>query len=105
PVYRDTAIGLARFVLTLDAPRPLFRWLSGEYAGFATESGGGGYHGPGRASADSVDALLVGHRLTGEPNYLDKAEQLIRRVAHPRQDLEALGLSDAEQRWFYTMHL
>jgi hypothetical protein len=36
---------------------------------------------------------------------LDKAEQLIRRCTHPRQDIERLTLLDPENRWFYTMYL
>lgn len=106
PMYRDTAIDLARFVINMDDPKTtVFRFLSREYTGYATESGGGGYHGPGRASANSVNALLVGHQLTGEREYLEKAEQLIRRVSHPKQNLERLDLLNAELRWFYTMFL
>lgn len=106
PLYRDTATDLARFVVAMDDPtRTPFRWLSREFTGLATESGGGGYHGPGRASANSILALLVGHQLTGDRSMLDKAEQLIRRVSHPMQDLAALDLRNAELRWFYTMHL
>jgi len=106
PIYRDTAIDLAKFVIAMENPsKTPFRWLSREFTGLATESGGGGYHGPGRASANSVEALLVGHRLTGDRSFLDKAEQLIRRVAHPNQNLERLDLLNAELRWFYTMYL
>lgn len=104
PAYRDTAVDLAEFVLRIDAPRPLFRLLSGEYSGAATESRDG-YHGPGRASGNSILALIVGHQLTGRREYLDKAEQLIRRVSHPWQDLDSMNLLNAELSWFYTMHL
>ncbi len=106
PIYRDTAIDLGRFVIRMDDPSTtVFRWLSRQPTGYATESGGGGYHGPGRASANSVNALLVGHQLTGERAFLDKAEEIIRRVSHPKQNLERLDLLNAELRWFYTMHL
>jgi hypothetical protein len=106
PQYRDTAIDLARFVIRMEDPAGTpFRFLSREYTGLATDSGGGGYHGPGRASANSILALVVGHRLTGEKEMLDKAEQLIKRVCHPNQNLEKLDLLNAELRWFYTMHL
>jgi hypothetical protein len=104
PVYRDTAVDLARFVVAMDAPRTLLRLLSSEHTGLATGSGGD-YHGPGRASGNSILALVVGHRLTGDRSLLDKAEQLIRRSSHPEQDLESLDLLNAELRWFYTMHL
>lgn len=105
PIYRETAIGLAEYVMRLDAPRAVFRFFSGEFSGDATASGSADYHGPGRASANSILALLVGHRLTGRSEFVEKAEQIIRRVSHPRQDLEALNLRNAELRWFYTMHL
>ncbi len=105
PLYRDTAVGLADFVINMDAPRGgLFRLLSWQYSGLATESCAG-YHGPGRASANSVLALLAGHQLTGDAKYIAYCEMLIRRVAHPAQDLAALDLLNAELRWFYTMFL
>ena len=104
PVYRETAIGLADFVIQMDAPRPIFRCLSGEYTGEATASSSD-YHGPGRAAGNSILALLVGNRLTGRREHLEKAEQIIRRVSHPSQNLEALDLLNAELRWFYTMYL
>ena len=105
-LYRDTAIDLANFVINMENPaKTPFRYLSREYTGLATESGGGGYHGPGRAAANSILALIVGHQLTGESRYLEKAEQLICRVVHPKQNLERLDLLNAELRWFYTMTL
>jgi hypothetical protein len=105
PIYLEAAIGLADFILRMDSPHPVFRLLSGEYSGNATASGSPDYHGPGRASGNSVAALMVGHRLTGRRLFLDKAEQIICRVCHPQQDLNTLDLLNAELRWFYTMHL
>jgi hypothetical protein len=64
-----------------------------------------GYHGPGRASANAVNALLDAHRLTSDARHLTKAEQLIRRCIHPEDDFGQLTLLDAERRWFYTMFL
>ncbi len=106
PIYRNTAIDLAKFVIAMEDPaKTPFRWLSREFTGLATESGGGGYHGPGRAAANSVNALLVGHRLAGDRAFLQKAEHIIRRVAYPEQNLDRLDLLNAELRWFYTMFL
>ena len=48
---------------------------------------------------------MVGSRLTGEPGFLAKAEQIIRRCIHPADDIEARNLLDAENKWFYTMFL
>lgn len=105
PIYRETAIGLADFVLNMDdGTRTVFRWLSRRDTGLAIQSSDG-YLGPGRASANSLLAVLVGLRLTGENKYLAKANQIVRRVVHPAQDLESLDLLNAELRWFYTMFL
>ena len=104
--YRNAAVGLADFVIRMDDPRgTVLNWLSRTPTGLATESGAGGYHGPGRAAGNSILALLVGHRLTGEAKYLTKCEEIIRRVVHPAQDLGKLDLLNAELRWFYTMTL
>ena len=105
PRFRQTVVGLADYILNCEDPsKTVFRWLSREYTGLATDSQAG-YHGPGRASANSVNALLDGFRLTGDRKYLDFAEMLIRRVVSPSQNLESLNLLNAELRWFYTMFL
>ncbi|CAN5194073.1 hypothetical protein BH11PLA2_BH11PLA2_13780 [soil metagenome] len=105
PQYRDTAIGLADFVLNMDDGRKtVFRWLCRSDTGLAIESSAG-YLGPGRASANSLLAVLTAHELTGDAKYLAKSEQIIRRVVHPKQNLERLDLLNAELRWFYTMFL
>jgi hypothetical protein len=103
---REAALGLAQFVIDMDdGRRTVFRWLAGGDTGRASQSRTEDYHGPGRGSGNSLNALLVGHRLSGDPRFLAKAEQLIRRVSHPEQDLGRLTLLDAENRWFYTMYL
>jgi hypothetical protein len=73
--------------------------------GHATASGSSTYHGPGRAPANSLNVLLNASRLTQDREYLEKAEQIIRRCVHPRDDINAHDLLDAENKWFYTMFL
>jgi hypothetical protein len=103
---RETAIGLAQWVIDMDdGRRTIFRWLDRSHTGIASQSRSESYHGPGRGSANSLASLLVGHQLTCDPAYLAKAEQLIRRVIHPADDVPARNLLDAENRWFYTMFL
>lgn len=103
---RRVAIDLAQFVCDLDDGRKtVFRWLDHGATGLATGSGSRTYHGPGRASANSLSVLLDGHRLSGEKNFLDKAEEIIRRCIHPLDDIEANQLLDVERKWFYTMFL
>ena len=103
---RETAADLAQFVIDLDdGNRTPFRWLDHGYTGLCTASGDLRYQGPGRVSGNSLNALLDGHRLTGERRFLDKAEQVIARCVHPQQDLVGLNLGDVERRWFYTVFL
>src|SRR6185503_1589546 len=63
------------------------------------------FHGPGRGAGNSINALLDAHRLTGEPRYLDKADALIARCAHPDDDPASIDPLDAENRWSYTVFL
>ena len=105
PLSRQTVVELGDYVIQADdGNKTVFRWLDRGCTGNVTDSDQG-YHGPGRASANAVNALLDAHRLTSEARYLAKAEQLIRRCIHPRDDFEELALSDAERYWFYTMFL
>jgi len=101
---RQTAIDLGQFVINLDdGSQTVFRWLDGGNTGHATVSAG--YYGPGRGPANSVNALLDAYRLSGDARFLAKAEQLIRRVVHPDEDIRKHGLDQPEHRWFYTMFL
>ncbi|MEZ5320128.1 MAG: hypothetical protein R2752_22190, partial [Vicinamibacterales bacterium] len=101
---RETVLGLARYVVDVDdGGKTVFRWLSRAPTGLATASGSYAYHGPGRGPANAVNALLDGHRLSGDPAFLAKAEALIARVAHPEEPIERLKLDEPEHRWFYLM--
>jgi hypothetical protein len=106
PQSRESAIGLAQWVIDMDDGRKnVLGWLSGAYTGLASQTRGTDFHGPGRGAGHSLLALLDGHRLTGEPRFLAKAEQLIRRCVHPADDIAALDLLDAEARWSYVVFL
>jgi hypothetical protein len=106
PRSREAAIGLAEWVIAMDdGARTPLRWLSRRPTGLASATGSRHYHGPGRAPGNSIVALMNACRLTGDARYLSKAEELMRRCAHPEQDLEALNLLDAERRWYYTVFL
>ena len=104
---RDAAMVLARYAIDADdGRRTVFRWLAkGHHTGHVSGSAEPGYHGPGRAPANAINALLDGHRLTGSPAFLVKAEQLIKRCVHPNDDIDIRRLLFAEVRWFYTMFL
>src|SRR4029079_15870591 len=94
---REWALGLAQFVIDIDdGDRTPFRWLAGSATGLASASRSFDYHGPGRGSGNSLNALVDGYRLTRDRKFLDKAEEIIRRCTHPEQDVAALNLLDAE---------
>ena len=63
------------------------------------------YHGPGRGCGNSVNALLDGWLASGDRHFLDKAEALIRRSIHPRDDITCRDLLNLEPRWSYTVFL
>jgi hypothetical protein len=103
---RETVVALAQYAIDIDdGSKTVFRWVDRGYTGGATASGSNAYHGPGRAPANSLNVLIDGHQLTAEARFLEKAEQIIRRCVHPREDIGRHDLLDAENKWFYTMFL
>lgn len=106
PESRDASIGLARWVMAMDDGRKtVLRWIDDAPTGHASATQSPTYHGPGRGAGHSILALLDGHRLTGETALLAKADELIRRCIHPRDDIAARELLDAERRWSYIVFL
>jgi len=102
---REAVLQMAQYVIDLDdGHKTIYRWLDRGATGNATLSASG-YYGPGRGPANSLSALVDGHRLSGERRFLDKAEELLRRVIHPDEDISLRRLDVPEQRWFYTMFL
>ena len=73
--------------------------------GLASKTVDAWYHRPGRGAGNSINALLDAFQLSGEQTYLDKAEELIARCIHPKDDIPALGLSEPEFRWSYLVFL
>ncbi|HEY3884661.1 MAG TPA: hypothetical protein VGL62_05600, partial [Vicinamibacterales bacterium] len=106
PASRDTVLDLGQYIIDADDGRKtVFKWLSGARTGITTASGSYVYHGPGRGPANSLNDLLDAHRLSGEARFLEKAEELIRRVVHPNERIERNRLDDPENKWFYLMFL
>ena len=106
PESRATAIGLADWVIAMDdGRRTILRWIDPSPTGLASATQSPSYHGPGRGAGHSILALLDGHRLTGVPRFLAKAEELVRRCIHPHDDIAARQLLDAERRWSYIVFL
>jgi len=106
PLSREAAISLADWVINMDdGSKTVLRWLTGSHTGLASATNSPDYHGPGRGAGNSILALMVGHRLTGDRRYLAKAEELVRRCIHPADDIGARELLDAERRWSYIIFL
>jgi hypothetical protein len=105
PQSRDAVLELGRYVIDADdGAKSVFRWLDRGPTGKVSESAAG-YYGPGRAPANTINALMDAHHLSGQLEFLCKAEELIRRSVHPGDDFQRLNLLDVERRWFYTMFL
>src|SRR5690606_33533182 len=102
---REAAVGLAEYVLNLaDWRQTPFRFLSRADTGRAIYTPPG-YYGPSRSSGNSLNALVDGHRLTGDVRFIAKADLLVRRVIHPNDDPLRNRLDEPEYRWFYAMFL
>mgnify|MGYP005839769259 FL=1 len=102
---RETVLSLADWVIAMeDGGRTPFFFIDAGSTGAATATSEADYHGPGRAAANSINALLDGWLISGDKRYLDFAERLLRRTVHPADDIRSRRLHDAERRWSYTMY-
>ncbi len=106
PDTANAVIGLADWVVRMDDGRlNLLGLLDEGPTGLASQTREPGYHGPGRGSGNSVNALLDAWQLTGAAAYLAKAEELIRRCIHPKDGILSRDLLNVEERWSYTVFL
>ncbi len=103
---KNSVGGLADWVIAMDdGKRHALGVFSDTPTGHASRTTVADYHGPGRGAGNSINALLDGWLAFGEDRYLIKLEELIRRTIHPRDDIEARDLLNAELRWSYTVYL
>lgn len=101
---REAVVSLADWVINMDeGSGEVWGLLDSDNTGFASSTVLEDYHGPGRGTGNSINALVDGWILTGEDRYIAKAEQLIRRSVHPQQSCDDLQLIDAEIYWSYTV--
>ena len=105
PRAKEAVINFGEHVIEMDKPLKILRWLDKSPSGLASQTRDPWYHGPGRGAGNSINCLLDAYVLTGEEKYLNKAEELIRRCIHPKDDIEARGLRRPEERWSYTVFL
>jgi len=103
---KEAVMGLAEWVIDMDEGSKSKLWFLGNKpTGKASRSESIFYHGPGRGSGNSVNVLIDGYEISRNVKYLKKAEQLIRRCIHPRDEISKKGLKDIEHKWFYLIFL
>jgi hypothetical protein len=103
---RASVVSLADWVINMDdGSRRFLGWLDRRPTGFCSASAGYGYHGPGRGSGNSLNALVDAYTMTRKERYLSKAEEVIRRCIHPDDDCQKQGLDDVERHWSYLVFL
>jgi hypothetical protein len=106
PRAKETVVQLGDWVLAMDdGRRHLLGLASSRPTGLASCTTDPEYHGPGRGAGNSIQSLLNAWKLTTAEKYLDHAAVLIRRTIHPRDDIAARQLGNAELRWSYTVYL
>jgi len=106
PQAREAVLELASWVLAMDdGGKTLFAFFDQGPSGGASQTVDPAFHKPGRGAGNSINTLLDAFRLGKEYAYLEKAEALIRRCIHPRDDVAALGLDAPEYRWSYLVFL
>jgi hypothetical protein len=103
---KETVKGLADWVINMDRRSEGFLgFFDRRPRGLSSMTVSADYHGPGRGCGNSINALLDAFLLTRDKNYWAKAEELIRRSIHPRDDIAGRDLGDVEHRWSYTVFL
>lgn len=106
PFAYEAVLNLANWVLRMDeGGRHWLRYLDPRPTGLASSSASRDYHGPGRGAGNSINALLDAYQLVSDRQYLEKAEDLIRRCIHPHDVIESHNLCETEYRWSYTVFL
>jgi hypothetical protein len=103
---RAAVLSLADWVIAMDdgSKRP-FGFIDRRPTGMSSSTASRDYHGPGRGAGNSINALLDAYVLRREDRYRHKAEELIRRCIHPKDNIEQRNLDDPEHRWSYLVFL
>ena len=82
---QDAVKGLAGWVVAMDdGRRSAFRLLDHGATGLASRTYQDEFHGPGRGSGNSINALLDAWLASNDNRYMTKVEELIQRCIHPQ---------------------
>jgi len=106
PLAAETVRDMADWVINMDdGGKTLFAVFDQGPSGLASQTVSCDFHKPGRGAGNSINTLIDAYRLTGQHNYLSKAEELVQRCIHPHDDIQALELDQPEYRWSYLVFL
>jgi hypothetical protein len=106
PDAGDAVLELAQWVIAMDdGAQTMLGFIDDGPTGLASSTAEPDFHGPGRGAGNSINALMDAYRLTGSRKYFMKAEELIQRCIHPKDDIGARRLDDPEHRWSYLVFL
>lgn len=103
---KEAVLLLANWVLDMeDGSKSIFALIDKSDTGLSSQTYSPNYHGPGRGSANSINALIDAYSLTQDEKYLLATEKLIKRCISPDDNFEELKLCEPEARWSYTVFL
>lgn len=106
PIAKETVIELANWVLNMeDGSKTFFKYLDKNDTGLSSQTTFRNYHGPGRGAGNSINALMDAYTLTKEEKYISRAELLIRRCVHPKDNILMQKLDQPEDNWSYLVFL
>lgn len=103
---KEAVLLLANWVLNMeDGKKNILSLVDQSDTGLSSQTYSPSFHGPGRGSGNSINALVDAYTITNKKSYLAAAEKLIRRCIHPQDCIEKMNLTQPEQRWSYTVFL
>ena len=103
---RTAVLELADWVIAMDdGSRTILSFLDKGPTGKASQTVSSDFHKPGRGAGNSINTLLDAYRLTSKKKYIIKAEELIQRCIHPKDNIAELTLDEPECRWSYLVFL
>ncbi len=103
---KEAVIELAQWVINMDrGDKTLYAIFDQGPTGLASQTVDPMYHRPGRGAGNSINALIDAYVLTNQRRFLFKAEEIIRRTIHPKDNIKKLGLDNPEFRWSYLVFL
>ncbi len=103
---KEAVLELANWVVNMeDGKKSVFRFIDSSDTGLSSNTSSPLFHGPGRGSGNSINALLDAFQLTQDMKYMSAVEKIILRCVHPKEKIDRLHLDEPEFRWSYLVFL